>query len=359
MAVPDRSEPPPRFAATGDTVAIEMVRERVRTVSTVATDGTIEAPLCGSLEVGGREAHDICNAVSACLGQFYRRAAVLVTIDGETGDPNSSGCEIEGPTKAEGWATATQGVLTAAEAAKDVDPRVLVRAADAASQYEMALVERTDAHPDVASVRTRVERLIAAAAPSEDEGDPARARQGLAALVVEAERMLAQQSVTLGPKHPDRVAARARRDLLMEVVAAMPEGDAAEPTPAELAVERIEVAARLELAQATLGPKHPQRLALEARAKHLEEGDAPTVACEALVRQLDVRLARLEGQRESGGGDELDPVIDALAIARAQLGRDVPCEAPPPPEPEPATTPKRASSRRSAKASRTAPSRPD
>lgn len=358
MAVPDRSDPPPRFAATGDTVAIEMVRERVRTVSTVATDGTIEAPLCGSLEVGGREAHDICNAVSACLGQYYRRAAVLVTIDGEEGEPTSSGCEIEGPAKAEGWASATQGVLTAAQAAADVDPSVLVRAADAASQYEMALIERTDEHPDVASVRARLERLVDAAAPVEDDGDPARARQGLAALIVGAERALAQQSDALGPKHPERRAAQTRRDLLVEIQAALPEGDAAEPTPADLAVERIEVVARLERARATLGPKHPQRLALEARAKHLEEEDAPAVPCETLRRRFNLRLARLEGQRESGGGEELDPVIDALAIARAQLGRAIPCEAPPPPEPPP-TTPKRGSSRPSARASRTAPSRPD
>ena len=347
MTVPDRSDPPPRFAATGDTVAIEMVRERVRTVSTVATDGTIEAPLCGSLDVGGRQAHDICNAVSACLGRFYRRAAVLVTIDGEEGDPAASGCEIEGPPKAEGWADASQRVLAAAKSADAVDPRVLVRAADAASQYEMALIERTDEHPDVASVRSRVERLVEAASPSEEQGDPARARQGLDALILEAERLLAQQSATLGPKHPDQLAAQARRDLLVEVEAAMPEGDAAVPTPAELAVERIEVAARLELARASLGPKHPQRLALEARAKHLGEADQPSVPCELLRRRLSVRLARLEGQREAGGGDELDPVIDALAIARAQVGRDVPCEAPPPPpKPEPSTSPKRASSRR-------------
>lgn len=359
MAVPDRSEPPPRFAATGDTVAIEMVRERVRTVSTVTTDGTIEAPLCGSLEVGGREAHDICNAVSACLEQFYRRAAVLVTIDGEEGQPTSSGCEIEGPAKPEGWAAPTRAVLSAAKAAEDVDPSVLVRAADAASQYEVALIERTDEHPDVASVRTRVERLVEAAAPIEDEGDPARVRQDLATLLVGAERALAQHSDALGPKHPERRAAQARRDLLAEIEAALPEGDAAEPTPAELAVERIEVTARLEHARARLGPKHPQRLALEARAKHLAEGDAPAVPCETLRRRFALRLARLEGQRESGGGDELDPVIDALAIARARVGREIACETPPPPEPEPATTPKRASSRPSARASRTAPSRPD
>jgi len=325
MTVPDRSEPSPRFAATGDTVTIEMVRERVRTVSTVATDGTIEAPLCGSVDVAGREAHDICNEVSSCLGRFYRRAAVLVTIDGETGDPASSGCEIEGPTKSEGWASVSQRVLDAAEAARDVDPRVLVRAAEAASVYELALIDRTDEHPEVASVRSRVERLVEAAVPVPGTGDPARARVGLARLTAQAERMLAEQSDALGPKHPEKVAAQARRDFLAALEAALPEGNAALPSPAELTVERIEVGVRLEQARARLGPKHPERIALQARAQQLEADVQPSAECDALRRRLDVRLAHLEGQRDAGGDGDLDPVIDALAIARAQLGRDVPC----------------------------------
>ena len=331
MAVPDRSEPPPRFAATGDTIRIDMMRNQVRARSTVATDGTIEAPLCGSLTVGGRQAHDICTEISACLGRYYRRAAVMVTIDGDAGDPSSSGCAIEGPAKADGWAEASRRLLAAAQDADDVDPRVLVRAADVASQYEMALTERTDEHPDVATLRTRVERLVQAATRVEGSGDPERARAKLAALIAHAERALAKLSVAYGPKHPERRAAEARRDLLVAVDAALPVGEVPEPSPVALAVERIEVAARLEHARAHLGPKHPERLALEARAEHFEESPKTPVPCDALLRHLDVRLARLEGRREAGNDASLDPIIDALAIARARTGRGLECQPATPP----------------------------
>lgn len=331
-SVPTWTPPPPRTAAVGEVVALTMIRDHVRVVAVVADNGTIDTPLCGTIDVVGSDAAMICRDTAQCLSQYFRRAALQVTI-GDGSDPlaSQSGCAIEGPARPQGIAPQSQRVVQAMANADRVDPRVLSRAADAAATLEGLLAFKTAVHPEVVAAMARVQALadvaLTATATEQPTVDDTYARR-----LSDASLTVQTLQNELGANHPDLRAARAIQTFWATLVEALTV-PATAPTPAQLAVGRSEVSVRLADAQRRYGPSHPTLIALQQRHAQLDALPTGTASCDALRHAFDLRIARLEGEQSTGkqstrDASVLDAVVDALAIARARLVTAPPCAPP-------------------------------
>ncbi|MBL4688043.1 MAG: polysaccharide biosynthesis/export family protein [Nannocystaceae bacterium] len=325
LSVPGRTQPVPHALVAGDEVAVDMLRPKLRSRTTVAQSGTLAVPLCGDVQVAGLTASQACSVVAQCLGTYVRHAAVRVTVGQDANAADQAGCDISGPTLPKGWASESMRVLDAAGQADRAEPLVLARAIEAAASLERLRIERTAQHPEVKAMRARVTALMDASAAPTQSKSAATVRTKISPLLAQAQQTHGELAGSLGPDHPDLRVATATVEYVGAAMAALPAGETA-LAATQHDVEATRLTAHIEFLQTHAPPDDATLLELRSQLASLPEPSSPPASCTDRVRALDVGIAFEEGRRAAGADRmALDAILDALAVARARLLADPGC----------------------------------
>lgn len=303
-AVPRASLPAPTVARPGVVIAVDVAALDLHARARVSALGTIDAPLCPGLQIGGLAAPAVCRAVAECLARQIRTAAIRVGVGDNPENPaDLGGCLARGPAPTPGWTAASAQLIALAPRVDEIDPRVFVQAAEAAAAMETLLVAWTPEHPRVAEQRARLERLLVVA--PDTRGEPNGAQVVGSALEAERGRVEAERirlGTRYGDEHPQMRALATQIKFFTALADALPPSARVDP-PGLLELDAVEAGAT--------APRPP--------------ADART--CAARLRAYDLRIARRRGQRSADPADApLERVIDRLAIARAKLAAAPTCQ---------------------------------